>query len=275
MTKGFGDSNINKKNKKDSRDIFFKKEKLENYFRPAVITPYYKEDLAIIERCHESCLRQTHKVNHFIVADGYPNNAIDSWDTNHIILSNSHNDYGNTPRGIGAISAMNLGFNVIFFLDADNWFEKDHVESILRMKTEMPFLDIAASYRNFVLPEGIFVEPDSVDHEKRHIDTSCMSFFETSFFLLPFWLTMTKEVSCLCDRVMFKRFKDNNLKIGFTEQRTLNYTTNYKIHYERAGIVPPKSAKELDISDLNKFSEKKFYFRNKFNFNLSNFLKTL
>ena len=273
MTKGFGDSK--RKKKLDSRDIFSKKEKLENYFKPAVITPYLKEDLGIIERCHESCLKQTRKVNHFIVADGNPNNAIDSWDTNHIILSNSHNDYGNTPRGIGAMSAMNLGFNVIFFLDADNWFEKDHVESILRMKTEMPFLDIAASYRNFVLPEGIFVEPDAVDHEKRHIDTSCMCFFETSFFLLPFWLTMTKEVSCLCDRVMFKRFKDNNLKIGFTEQRTLNYTTNYKIHYARAGIVPPKTAKELDTSNLNKFSEEQFYFRNKFNFNLLNFLKTL
>ena len=47
------------------------------------------------------------------------------------------------------MSATNLGFNVIFFLDADNWFEKDHVESILKMKTEMPFLDISASYRNF------------------------------------------------------------------------------------------------------------------------------
>ena len=25
--------------------------------------------------------------------------------------------------------------------------------------------------------------------------------------------------------------EDNNLKIGFTEQPALNYTTNYKIHY--------------------------------------------
>ena len=101
MTKGFGDSNVNMKNKKDirdRRDIFFKTEKLENYFRPAVITPYYKEDLAI-RKDYKSCLTQTHKVNHFIVADGYPNNAIDSWDANHVILSNSHNDYGNTPRG--------------------------------------------------------------------------------------------------------------------------------------------------------------------------------
>ena len=273
MTKGFGNSNINKKKKKDSRDILFKKEKFD--YRPAVITPYYKEDLGIIERCHKSCLTQTHKVNHFIVADGYPNNSIDSWDANHIILPKSHDDYGNTPRGIGAMSAMNLGFNVIFFLDADNWFEKDHVESILGMKTEMPSLDIVASYRNFVLPEGIIVEPDSVDHEKRHIDTSCMCFFETSFFLLPFWVTMTKEVSCISDRLMFKRFKDNNLKIGFTEQKTLNYKTNHKIHYERAGIDPPKNSKQLYVIDLNKFSEEQFYYRNKFNFNLPNFLKSL
>ena len=50
MTQGFGDAK--RKNKLDSRDIFFKKEKLEYNFRPAVITPYYKEDLGLIERCH-------------------------------------------------------------------------------------------------------------------------------------------------------------------------------------------------------------------------------
>ena len=37
MAKGFGDSK--RKKKLDSRDIFLKKEKLENYFKPAVITP--------------------------------------------------------------------------------------------------------------------------------------------------------------------------------------------------------------------------------------------
>ena len=64
MAKGFGNST--RKNKLDSRDIFFKEEKLENNFKPAVITPYYKEDLGIIERCHKSCLAQTHKVNHLL-----------------------------------------------------------------------------------------------------------------------------------------------------------------------------------------------------------------
>ena len=279
MVNGFGSSK-QKILKRDSRYFFAEKEKkikekLEDQFRPAVITPYLKEDTKIIERCHKSCLSQSYKASHFLIADGYPNEFINNWDVNHIILSKSHNDYGNTPRGIGALSAINQGFNVIFFLDADNWYENNHIESILKMKSQMPFLDIIASYRNLVLPNGIYVEPDKEDSKKTHIDTSCMTFFESSFFLLPFWLTMTREISAICDRVMFKRFKDNNLKIGFTEQQTLNYTTNYKVHYRRAGIEPAKDSRETDLSDLKNFSQNKFYFRNNFNFDMLDFLEKL
>jgi len=278
MIKGF--ANSKKKSKRDSRDFFAEKEKifkekLESQFRPAVITPYLKEDIKIIERCHKSCLSQSYKATHFLVADGYPNEFINSWDVNHIILSQSHNDYGNTPRGIGALSAINQGFNVIFFLDADNWFENNHIESILKMKILMSDLDIIASYRNLVLPNGIYVESDKEDLDKKHIDTSCLTFFESSFFLVPFWITMTRELSAICDRVMFRMFKENNLKIGFTEQQTLNYTTNYKVHYLRAGIDPPKDSRETDLSGLKKFSKNKFYFRNKFNFDMLDFLKNL
>ena len=79
------------------------------------------------------------------------------------------------------------------------------------------FLIIRVNLYNLELPSGEIVKSDKVDLEKKHIDTNCMIFFESSFFLLPFWTTMTKELSVIGDRIMFKRFKDNNLKIGFTE----------------------------------------------------------
>ena len=105
------------------------------------------------------------------------------------------------------------------------------------------------------MPSGEIVESDKVDFEKKHIDTNCMIFFESSFFLLPFWATMTKELSVLGDRNMFKRFKDNNLKISFTEQKTVNYRTTFKVHYLKNEINPPQDAKELNLSKLKNFSE--------------------
>ena len=110
-------------------------------------------------------------------------------DVNHIILSEAHNDYGNTPRGIGALSAINQGFNVILFLDADNWFENKHLESVLEMKIANLSFDIISTYRNLVLPSGEIVKSDKVDLEKKHIDTNCMIFFESSFFRRFFSLT--------------------------------------------------------------------------------------
>ena len=192
-----------------------------NQFKPAIINPYYKENIKVIKRCYESCKSQTFNGSHFLVSDGFPYPEINNWDVNHIILPEAHNDFGNTPRGIGALSAINQGFNVILFLDADNWFENNHLESVLEMKISDLSFDIISTYRNLVLSSGEIVESDKEDFEKKHIDTNCMIFFESSFFLLPYWTTMTKELSVIGDRIMFKAIKDNSLKIGFTEQKQL------------------------------------------------------
>jgi len=36
----------------------------------AVITPYHRESLELLQRCHQSCLNQAHPVRHVMVADG-------------------------------------------------------------------------------------------------------------------------------------------------------------------------------------------------------------
>jgi len=46
--------------------------------RPIVITPYYKEDPALLRRCMDSVRAQTVPAEHFLVADGHPQDWIDS-----------------------------------------------------------------------------------------------------------------------------------------------------------------------------------------------------
>ena len=74
---------------------------------------------------------------------------------------------------------------------------------------------------------------------------------------------------------MFKRFQDNNLKIGFTEQKTVNYRTNFKVHYLKNEINPPKDSKELNLNNLKNFSENKFFYWNRFNFDLRDYIQNL
>lgn len=91
--------------------------------RVAVVTPYFKESPATLQRCLTSVRAQTYpQVVHYMVADGFPQNALlTQWPgVRHIQLPNGHANFGCTPRGVGAQCALADGFDVVCFLDADN-----------------------------------------------------------------------------------------------------------------------------------------------------------
>jgi len=94
----------------------------------AYITPYFKEDADILERCIRSVQAQTIKADHFLISDGYQQDWVANRVARHIPLGKSHGDYGNTPRGIGAQLAVSEGYDAIGFLDADNWIDPEHTK---------------------------------------------------------------------------------------------------------------------------------------------------
>lgn len=218
--------------------------------KAAVITPYYKEDLEILRRCHLSVCVQEADCRHFLVADGFPNETISHCDCEHLSLSMAHHDNGNTPRAIGALSAINKGFKVIFFLDADNWFSPNHVSEALRLKADSPGLDIAVLGRQIVLPDGTMVPDDREDIDKSHVDTSCYAFFESSFSILPFWAMMPSFLSPICDRIMLSAIKQKGFSLAWSPNKTLYYTSNYRQHYINAGRVPPAKTNDFDIAAI-------------------------
>jgi hypothetical protein len=61
------------------------------------------------------------------VSDGFPQDWLDSANVRHIRLGRPHNDAGNTPRGLGALLAVSEGYDGIGLLDADNWYDEDHI----------------------------------------------------------------------------------------------------------------------------------------------------
>src|SRR5690349_5897356 len=98
--------------------------------RVAVVTPYYKEPLAVLRRCVDSVKAQQIACAHIMVADGHPRPEIEDWGVEqHVKLPLSHADDGDTPRLIGTGMAHAQGFDAVCWLDADNWFEAEHVSS--------------------------------------------------------------------------------------------------------------------------------------------------
>ena len=226
--------------------------------KPAVITPYFNEDRSTLDRCIQSVAGQQYGATHFLVADGKAKKSLVDLDIEHLILPGPHRDYGNTPRCIGALSAINRGYNAIFFLDADNWYEPNHIEEAVKVKIDSTAADVVVSSRKIILPDNVEVSVDADELARNHVDTSCMALFEEAFSILPLWATMTPELSSVGDRVIFNTMRQRNFRIEFTNKKTVNYSTNYKYHYKKAGLQVPLGAYELDLSGLKDFSPKRF-----------------
>jgi cellulose synthase/poly-beta-1,6-N-acetylglucosamine synthase-like glycosyltransferase len=235
----------------------------------AVITPYYQESVEMLSRCHDSVRRQTYPATHFMVADGFPNEEVANWDVQHITLPSAHADNGNTPRSIGGISALNLGFDGFAFLDADNWFREDHVQSLVEL-CEASRCDVAFSDRFVVLPDGyVLPEPDPADVSRRHVDTSCYFFTARAALLLPMWAMMEKALSPACDQAMLRIIAERRIPHGWTGRPTVFFESHYRVHFQRAGRDVPPDAREVDWTRIReRYSHERSFQRLGFSFEL-------
>lgn len=203
----------------------------------AVITPYYKESNAELERCHQSVMAQQGDVTHFMLADGYPNPIVDTWNCQHIILPN-HNDFGDTPRGIGAASASAQGFEGICFLDADNWYEPTHIANIRDCfhKYQIPLITTARQLHTI---EGVFLGTCTESNGKDFVDTNCYFFHQSVFKLCRSWLFKTRREAMGGDRILWNSIVTQDIKRAHIHIPTLNYVTDFSLHYAVHGLTPP------------------------------------
>jgi glycosyltransferase involved in cell wall biosynthesis len=216
--------------------------------RVAVITPYAGETAETLARCRASVRAQTHSCTHIMIADGSPNAEAASGADQHLVLPRAHGDHGNTPRALGAISAWNQGFDAVAFLDADNWYAPDHVESLVEL-CRREDLAVAFSDRHVALQGGeVVAESDPEDASRAHADTSCMFFRSRAAFLTPAWAMMDKPLSPICDRIMHALVKGSGLSHGWTGRRTVYYRSLYSYHYARAGRPAPAHPHDVDMA---------------------------
>lgn len=212
--------------------------------RVAYITPYYKEEPEVLERCVKSVEAQTIKSDHFLISDGYPQDWLTSRVARHILLGKSHGDYGNTPRGIGAQLAISEGYDAIGFIDADNWLDPNHTEECLT--TAIGNYGAPANC-DYVVARRRFIRPDlSVLHAPEDgslIDTSCFFFLRGAFSVLPTWNLMPKEFSNIGDRIFGKRIREAGLNSATNKAVTVNYLNLWATSYENVGETPPPEAK--------------------------------
>lgn len=212
-------------------------------FRVAVVTPYFREPEELLRICHQSVLDQTYACTQVFVADGFPSAAVASWNCRHIVLPASHADFGNTPRAIGSLSAAAQGFDAVAFLDADNWYKPEHIQSLVDAYLQSG-AEVCASGRDIHRLDGSLLLPGGEPGDGvSHIDTSCMLLTRSAFGLLGFWTLLPRKFAPLGDRLFWAKVKNAGHTIALTRLPTVCYRTAYTDHYTLCGEAPPAGAK--------------------------------
>ena len=180
-----------------------------------------------------------------MVADGIGYPEVDEWKCRHIRLGVGHDDNGNTPRALGALAAMNEGFDCIAFLDADNWFSTDHLSRGIATQAATG-CDVVFSDRHIVFPDGQrLTEQPFEDRDRRHADTSCILIFSSALKSLSLWAEMPRLLAPQCDRVMFNHLMATQ-HCAWSGTATVYFETWYANHFLAAGLIPPLNAKFLE-----------------------------
>ena len=209
-----------------------------------IVTPYYRETLDVLQKCHESVRSQTHACTHFMVADGFPRAEISGWEVQHIVLARSHADVGNTPRAIGSLSAMNQGFDAIAYLDADNWYYPHHVEAMIQLHQQTGAA-VCTTRRTIHRQDESLMFVDRECDGVIHVDSSCYFLTREAFRILPIWAMMPQQLGPIADHVMLDIIRSLGLRCAHNSDPTVAFRTQYAAHYEFAGETPPAGMKTI------------------------------
>jgi glycosyltransferase involved in cell wall biosynthesis len=204
----------------------------------AVVTPYYNEPSNWLAACNESVRGQTHGCLHVMVADGAPRAEVDAFNADHIVLPRSHNDWGATPRLIGCYHAIGLGCDAVAFLDADCWYRRDHIESLVTLFSSTG-ASLVSSGRMLCRLDGSEMRACPLIDPEKFIDTNCMMVARQGFPVLAYWVLMPNYGHVIGDRIMLYHFKRAGLQHAHTGLPTVYYRAKNERLYGAIGEPAP------------------------------------
>lgn len=210
--------------------------------RVAVITPHYREPREWFQQCLDSVRDQTYPCTHIIVNDGADRGVENSDRVQVFDLPVSHNDVGDAARSIGSVSAIVQGFDAIAWLDGDNWYEPEHIESLvdLHKKTGAAIVTSNRTLNHF---DGRVLGPCPESDGVNFHDTSTYLVTRAGFRIVAEWFLMDPELHPGGDRIIWRRVKELGISHAHSGLATLRYRTPYRVHYEYYGFDVPPGAK--------------------------------
>ena len=213
--------------------------------RIAVITPCCNTPQAWLDQCRQSVLAQTLPCTHILVNDGGEPPRIDPGGSAQVIhLPRPHHDAGNAGRAIGSVTAICRHFDALAYLDSDNWYEPNHLESLAALHKTTGAV-VCTSARNVYWLDGrLLGRCPEVDGE-RFVDTSCLFLTSAAFVVVASWYLAPRGQELAADRFVWQTIKNLQLPCAHTGLPTVAYRTNYRVHFDYFGVTAPAGAKTV------------------------------
>ncbi|MEK9940540.1 MAG: glycosyltransferase [Methylotenera sp.] len=231
----------------------------------AVVTAYAKEPLEILQKCIASVKKQTVPCVHILVADGFANDVIaqqSGEDLLHIALPEN---IGFNQCGVGIELAFAMGFEAVAILDADNWYEPDHIETSL-ISINDKNADVVFAKRKVVFPDGeVLSVEDPQDNTGAFADTNCMVLTNKVAALTPIWLMWPKVFGAGEDRAVSICTRMLNFNVLMNPHETVWYQTNWAHHYKLQNKKPVAPLRKPTAEFAHSFDQKKFFEASGFN----------
>lgn len=224
----------------------------------AVITPYFKESTAELKRCYESVKAQTVSCHHIFVSDGFPHPMIDTLDVTHIKVP-PHADFGDTPRAIGGAHAYSAGYDAVLLLDADNYFDPDHVATLLAHQRQTG-ADVITCGRALIHCETLATIAQCQESDGDvFVDTNCYLLTRKAMPYMAAWGFKDPKKGVIGDRIFWLTVQKSALKKAHCPRNGVNYVTTFAMHYLLHKLPVPERGKViLDMTGEGEFVLKAF-----------------
>jgi len=191
---------------------------------------------------------QTVPCTHFVVNDGGAPDAVAGDERRQVLhLPTPHRDVGNAARAIGSVSAICQGYDAIAYLDADNWYEPNHIESLVSLCLRTGASVCSSTRTLYGTDDRLLGKCPEVDGVT-FVDTNCLFITARAFALVSAWYMVPKHWALMGDRFVFEQIRQLSLTHAHSGLATVGYRTNYRSHYEYFGLEPPPGVKRLRYS---------------------------
>ena len=212
------------------------------------ITPVYDPNIEYLKQNIKSVKSQTIPVKHMLVFDGPKGLAkakehkVDLSGVEILELPVCHQDYGDTPRYMGTVSAFSRGADAIFWIDDDNWIEPNHTEKMIKDLNEKQ--PIATCQRNVCTLEGEVMGECFETDPYKFIDMNCYVIHKSVKNICTTLWTMRPDMHIFDDKVLYASIRQNKIPFGYYKTPTVNYRSNFNFHYQYYGFPIPEGAKD-------------------------------